>query len=208
MTSRSSSLKEKAEIAVVDDLEKYEKDVLEALMALPDRSACRLIINSGGGSVYAGLGIATLIEMKQLRATGVVLADCSSAALLVFSSCTERLVSPHASFLFHPIQWSSDERSRLPGALGWAREFKRIEDVCCAWICERLGLPGKLYRSWVQREVYITAHELVKLGAAKYIPGFEPPEQVTLPVRRSGKRRATVVTSTRRRTRLAPAARR
>lgn len=199
--------KKTPDIVIVDDLEKCEKDVLEALAQMPDHSACRFIINSGGGSVYAGMGISTLIEMKHLRATAVVLADCSSSALLIFATCPERLVAPHASFLFHPMQWSSEERSRLPGALGWAKEFKRIESECAEWLLGHLDLPRTTLMRWVQRETYVTATELVEMGLASYIPELVPPAGI---VTRAGSQRVRKgrVTAGKRRARVVPAARR
>ncbi len=205
MSRRSDS--KVLEIALVDDLEKCEKDVLDALAGLPDGAECRILINSGGGSVYAGLGIATTIEMKKIRATGVVLADCSSSALLVFASCAERLVAPHASFLFHPMQWSSEERSRLPGAVGWAREFKRIEKVCCEWICSRLGIPEQRMRQWVHREIYITAEQMVEYGMARFLPGLETGVDGRRKPHPAARPRAKVVSATEsRRARVVPAA--
>lgn len=194
------------EIALVDDLEKCEKEVLDALLAIPDGGACRIVINSGGGSVYAGLGIATLIRLKRLEATAVVLADCSSSAVLVFAACPIRQVAPHASLLFHPMQWSSEERSRLSGATGWAREFKRIDEVCSDWICSNLGLSQALYKRWVSRELYVTAKQLVEMGVATYIPGLPAPEvQEDRPTRR---RRKAHESPRERRARILPAARR
>jgi ATP-dependent protease ClpP protease subunit len=193
------------QIVIVDDLEKCEKDVLEALAQMPDRSACRFIINSGGGSVYAGLGMSTLIEMKHLKATAVVLADCSSSALLVFATCQERLVAPHASFLFHPMQWSSEERSRLSGALGWAKEFERIEDACADWLRTRLGITQSVLARWVKKETYVTAHQLVELGLASYIPEIGSSLNVVTRPGRRGKDRAA---GGKRHARVVPAARR
>ncbi len=200
----SRNRKKIPEIAIVDDLEKCEKEVLEALLHLPNGSPCRLVINSGGGSVYAGLGMATVIEMKHLKATAVVLADCSSSALMPFASCRERLVAPHASFLFHPMQWSSEERSRLPGAIGWAREFKRIEEECGAWLLSRLGIPKNVLSRWIRRETYVTAGELVELGVASYIPELESGVQ---PIVAPARKRKSRETGRKPRTRLVPAAR-
>jgi len=194
------------EIVIVDDLEKCEKDVMEALLALPDRSTCRIVINSGGGSVYAGMGISTLIDMKKLKATAVVLADCSSSAVIVFATCQERLVAPHASFLFHPMQWSSDERSRLPGAMGWAKEFKRIDESCAEWIIEHLGVSRTTLLRWVKNEMYITADQLVEMGVASYIPELAPSPVV---VTRGGRKgRAGRGSNGKRGARVVPAARR
>ena len=198
----------KAGISIVDDVEKNEKEVLETLLKLPDGASCRIYINSGGGSVYSGLGIATLIEMKRLRATAIVLADCSSSALLIFASCSERLVAPHASFLFHPMQWASDERSRLTGATGWAREFKRIDVVCSDWLCSRLKISKKVYQSWVKQEIYVTAKEMAELGIASYAPWVEHPDLAHEEPSRALRPKTAKLHVVRSKARMAPAAHR
>lgn len=154
-------------ITLLDEIEKCEKDVVEALLALPNKHPVQIVINSGGGSVYASLGISTVLKMKQFQTEAIVLADCSSSALLVFASCRTRKVAPHASFLFHPMRWSSEEQSRLPGARSWATEFQRVNVVCEDWLVANLGLPRRTLRSWMKEERYIQAQELFDLGVAE-----------------------------------------
>lgn len=154
-------------ITLLDDVEKCEKEVIEALMAIPDGKSARIIINSGGGSVYAALGISTIIRMKNIQAEAVVLADCSSSALLVFAACQVRKVAGHASFLFHPMKWSSEEAARLNGAESWASEFNRVNRVTENWLVENLPIDRRLLRRWIKEERYVQASELIDLGVAE-----------------------------------------
>ncbi len=162
------------QFTVLDEVEKCEKELIEELMRLPDGSHARLIINSCGGSVYAGLGISTLIKYKRLKCEGVVLADCSSSALMIFAACETRIVAPHTSVLFHPMKWSSEDSARLSGAEAWAKEFKRVSRTMEDWLAEYLPLKKSTLRRWIKDEKYVTADELVKYGIArKMILGSE-----------------------------------
>lgn len=160
------SMRSRDQVLLLEDVEKCEKEVVEALLARPDGGHATILINSGGGSVYAGLGIGTVIRHKRLHCHAIVLADCSSSALLVFAACQTREVAPHASFLFHPMQWSSDERSRLNGARSWSEEFQRVVSVSEDWLAELLPMPKSVLRKWVQQEKYITASEMIERGLA------------------------------------------
>ena len=154
-------------ITLLDDVEKCEKEVVESLLAIPDGRPVRIVINSGGGSVYASLGMSTVLKMKRLQGEAIVLADCSSSALLVFATCRTRRIAPHASFLFHPMRWTSEEHSRLPAAKSWSTEFTRVSDVCERWLVEHMAVPRRTLRQWMTQERYVEAQELIDLGVAE-----------------------------------------
>jgi len=156
-------------ITILDEVEKCEKEVVEALLSVPDKRPVRFLINSSGGSVYASMAICTVLKMKQLQAEAIVLADCSSSALMIFATCQTRRIAPHASLLFHPMRWSSDEQSRLPGAKSWAAEFTRVASVYEDWLVSHLGLQRRLLKTWMREERYVLAHELVELGVASFL---------------------------------------
>ncbi|MEO8376649.1 MAG: ATP-dependent Clp protease proteolytic subunit, partial [Candidatus Sumerlaeota bacterium] len=139
---------------------------IDALLALADKRSCKIVINSGGGSVYASLAIATVIKLKQLAAEALVLADCSSAAITVFAACPIRKVSPYASFLFHPVKWASEDQSRLTGAKAWAIEFERVNQIYEDFLIAHMGVKRSIIRSWIKEEKYVTAQEIIDLGIA------------------------------------------
>lgn len=180
-------------ITLLDDVEKCEKEVTEALLAIPDKKPVKIIINSGGGSVYASLGIATVIKMKQLQAEGIVLADCSSSALLVFAACQVRKVAPHSSFLFHPMKWSSEESSRLSGAESWANEFNRVSSITENWMVEHFPIERRLIRRWIKDERYVLASELIDLGIAEELE-FPMEHVIDISIKRRTRRKAAAKT--------------
>jgi ATP-dependent protease ClpP protease subunit len=154
-------------VTLLDEIEKCEKEVVDSLTALPDKKTVRFLINSGGGSVYASLAIATVMKLKQLHGEAIVLADCSSSALLIFATCQTRKIAPHASLLFHRLRWSSEDQARLSGAKSWAAEFTRVAGVYEDWLVSHLGLPRRTIKTWIREERYVLADELIELGVAE-----------------------------------------
>src|SRR5947199_10376154 len=84
-SSRSS--RRPVEIAVVGEVDDWEEDVIETLMRQQEGGECVFYIDSTGGSVYGALAVVTLMRRRKLKATGVVLGECSSATLLLFAAC-------------------------------------------------------------------------------------------------------------------------
>lgn len=176
-------------ITILEDVERCEKDALETIFAQPEGGEIKVVINSGGGSVYAAMGMATAIRMRRLKATALVLADCSSSALLIFAACDRRLVARHASFLFHPMQWSSGERSRLCAARSWSQEFSRVNQACEQFLCEQMPLDLPTLRRWSNQERYVLAADLVERGLATYIDVPAPAIVPIAPRRRAAGRK-------------------
>ncbi|MFN8709840.1 MAG: ATP-dependent Clp protease proteolytic subunit, partial [Planctomyces sp.] len=115
------------ELAVCGDLTDRQSDLIEQLTDVKPGSRGILYFDSCGGSVYTGLALATLLRIRGLRVTGIVIGECSSAALLPFAACCRRLVTRQATLLFHPMRWQSEEDVRLEEATEWARHFKLLE---------------------------------------------------------------------------------
>ena len=115
------------ELVISGDLSDRQSDLLSRLVELPLRSKGVIYFDSAGGSVYAGLALATLIRLRELNATGVVVGECSSAALMPFAACQKRFVTSVSTLLFHPMRWQSEEDVRLEEATEWARHFKELE---------------------------------------------------------------------------------
>ena len=124
-----------------------QSDLLSRLVEVPRRSRGTIFFDSGGGSVYAGLALASVIRLRGLNVDGVVASECSSAALLPFAACTRRFVTPHSTLLFHPIRWQSDEEVRFEEAEEWARHFRLLEQdldglVARLFGCEVANAPS------------------------------------------------------------------
>src|SRR5262245_60552482 len=124
--AKSTRPKKVHEIAVIGDVDDWEEDVVKQLLELPQQAACTFFIDSAGGSVYGALTVMTLIRLRKLDATAVVLGECSSATILVFAACNRRLVTRYSTFLFHQMRWQSEKRVGSGEAFRWAKHFDEM----------------------------------------------------------------------------------
>lgn len=163
-----SGRKPPREISVVGELfEEAERDVVNDLLDAPPRSDVELYIDSAGGSIYAAMAIATLIRQRQLRATAIVLSECSSSALLILAACQRRLVTPRSVFLFHRARWRSEKDVRTDEASNWAEHFVWLEREVDRYQAQLFGVEQATIDRWTAENRYILGPELVSLGIAE-----------------------------------------
>lgn len=157
------------EIALVGDLTEHQADLCEKLLDVEPGGECVLYFDSLGGSPYCGTALTSLILLRELRATAVVVGECSSAALWPFAACRRRLVTPYSVLLFHPMKWQSEEHVGLSEAAEWARHFGRLETDMDRLLAELLGAPLETVRSWTHPGRYVLGPELAEAGLAELI---------------------------------------
>lgn len=161
------------EVALSGDLLEKSGDLAEKLMSVPRCSRGIIWFDSGGGSVYVGLALATLIRLRGLDAAGVVAGECSSAALLPFAACPRRFVTPHSTLLFHPIRWQSEEHVRLEEAAEWARHFKFVEADLDQLISRLFDFKLDRLSEWTRPGRFVTGVEMVDAGLATMLDLFQ-----------------------------------
>jgi ATP-dependent protease ClpP protease subunit len=110
-----------------------------------------------------------LIVVRELRATGIVTGECSSAALWPLAACHRRLVTPYSVFLFHPMRWQSEESVQLAEAAEWARHFGELEREMDDLLAVFFGIPREQLAQWMQPGRYVTGREFADAGLAKLI---------------------------------------
>ena len=157
------------EIAITGDLSEHEHDTSEKLLAVPPGGECTLYFNSPGGSAYAALSLASLIVLRGLNATGVVLAECSSAAIWPFAACRRRIVTAHSVLLFHPLKWESGEHVDIDEAAEWARHFAHLEQDMDGVLARLLGMAVDKLAVWMKPGRYVSGHELATAGLAQLV---------------------------------------
>lgn len=155
------------------ELHEKETDLLKDLLDLPPRSSGYIYFDSCGGSVYVGLAVATVIRLRGLKATAIVLGECSSAALMPFAACRERYVTPHATLLFHPMRWQTEEDVRLEEAAEWARHFQVLEDDLDLLLARMFDCPLEKIREWSRPGKFLRGGDLVEAGLAKMLTLFD-----------------------------------
>jgi ATP-dependent protease ClpP protease subunit len=160
---------ETPEIALVGDLTDNQMDLCQKLLEVEPSSECILYFDSLGGSPYTGLALMSLILLRGLRATGIVVGECSSAALWPFAACQRRLVTRFSFLLFHPMKWQSEENIGLLEAAEWARHFAQLETDMDQLLAELFGVEKEKVRQWVSPGRYLSGQEMVEAGLAEMI---------------------------------------
>ena len=157
------------EFAIVGDLSESEADLSEKILSVPVGGECTIFFDSPGGSVYSALSLMTLIATRQIRATGIVTGECSSAAIWPFAACCYRQVTPFSVMLFHRMKWQSEEQVGLREASEWARHFAQLEEEMDALLARFFGSAIDQVEQWIQESRYISGPELVAAGLAELI---------------------------------------
>jgi ATP-dependent protease ClpP protease subunit len=160
------------EIAIAGEFDEKAGDLIDKLVQVPFGSRGTIFFDSGGGSAYSGLALASIIRLRGLDADGVVAAECSSAALLPFAACRRRYVTSHASLFFHPMRWQSEEDVRLEEAAEWARHFKILEDDLDLLLSKMLGVSVERIVEWSRPGRFLTGTEIVEAGVATMLDLF------------------------------------
>jgi ATP-dependent Clp protease, protease subunit len=161
------------ELTLFGDLGDKQSDLLARFVEVPRNSRGTLFFDTGGGSVYTGLALATLIRLRGLEIDGVVAGECSSAALLPFAACKRRFVTPHSTLLFHPIRWQSDDDVRYEEAAEWARHFALMEKDIDKLIAKLFNHAEEKLAEWTRPGRFVTGQELVDAGLAEMVDLFE-----------------------------------
>lgn len=160
------------EVLVAGELSDKQGELHDRLIELPRNSRGIIYFDSCGGSAFIGLALASLIRLRGLRATAVVVGECSSAALTPFAACVERYVTPHATLLFHMMRWQSEELVRKEEAAEWARYFGELESDQDRLISQLFGCDPELLEKWNRPGRFVSGGELVAAGLAKPIDLF------------------------------------
>ena len=160
------------EIALSGDLTDKQNELVERLLEVPFRSRGTIYFDSCGGSAYVGISLAGLIRLRGLDARGVVLGECSSAALLPFAACPARFVTPHSYLYFHPVRWSSEENVKLEEAAEWTRHFGVLEDEMDRLLARLFDIPLETILGWTRPGRFLSGAEIASAGLARMIDLF------------------------------------
>lgn len=160
------------EIGVTGDLTDQGGEITEKLLSVPPDGECILYFDSPGGSPYSALSMMTIIRLRQLRATGIVTGECSSAAIWPFAACRRRIVTPFSVLLFHPMRWQSEEHVQLSEAAEWARHFQHLESQMDQLLADVLGCRIETLLPWMQPGRYLSGPEFAAAGFAELFNPF------------------------------------
>src|SRR3954453_18531307 len=157
------------EIAIVGDLTDSEAELTDRLLGVEQGGECTIYFDSPGGSPYCAVSLMTLIKMRNLKATGIVTGECSSATLWPFAACQRRIVTPFSVMLFHPMRWQSEENVGLAEASEWARHFAQLEQDMDNLLAQLFNVPADLMRKWIIPGRYVSGREMAEAGMAELV---------------------------------------
>jgi len=157
------------DIAVVGDITDREAEICDKLLAVPPGGECTMYFDSPGGSAYTAVSLLTLIVIRELRVTGIVTGECSSAALWPLAACCRRIVTPFSVLLFHPLKWQSEEHIGLSEAAEWARHFGKLEKDMDKLLAQYFGTEESRIAEWMTPGRYVTGTEMVAAGLAEML---------------------------------------
>jgi ATP-dependent protease ClpP protease subunit len=157
------------EIAIVGDLTDSESELTDRLLGVPPGGECTIYFDSPGGSPYCAVSLMTLIKLRNIRATGIVTGECSSAALWPFAACVRRIVTPFSVMLFHPMRWQSEENVGLAEAAEWARHFGQLERDMDQLLAQLFNVQPSSMHDWINPGRYVSGRELAAAGMAELV---------------------------------------
>ena len=160
---------ELVEIAIVGDLTDSEAELTDRLLSVEPGGDCTIYFDSPGGSPYCAVSLMTLIKLRDIRATGIVTGECSSATLWPFAACRRRIVTQFSVMLFHPMRWQSEENVGLAEAAEWARHFAHLEQEMDELLADLFGVSADIMRQWINPGRYVTGREMAEAGMAELI---------------------------------------
>lgn len=169
MAKNQTSTDGPQEIAIVGDLTEREAEICDKLLEIPPGGECTLYFDSPGGSAYTAISLLTLILLRELRLTGIVTGECSSAALWPFAACTRRIVTPFSVLLFHPMKWQSEEHIGLSEAAEWARHFGKLEKDMDKMLAQFFQTDESRIAAWMSPGRYVTGSEIAEAGLAEML---------------------------------------
>src|SRR4029077_13925929 len=165
---------ETVEIAIVGDLTDSEAELTDRLLSVEPGGECTIYFDSPGGSPYCAVSLMTLIKLRNMRATGIVTGECSSATLWPFAACKRRIVTPFSVMLFHPMRWQSEENVGLAEAAEWARHFRQLEQEMDGLLSVLFDVSADLMHQWINPGRYVTGRELAAAGMAALVEMDQP----------------------------------
>ena len=145
------------------------KDVRDALEQLPEGETLTLEINSGGGSVWAGSEIYSVLRSSSADTVAEIQSLAASAASYVAIGCNRVMISPVAQMMIHPPSTATS------GDAAQHRQSIKILNSIAGSILNAYELKcgGKRTRqqlaSMMQAETWLTAQEAVDAGLADEI---------------------------------------
>lgn len=167
-------------VAADDDVEIYQwfgysafspKAVRDAVAATPEGEDLVLEINSGGGSVFAGSEIYSVLRASSVHTVAEVQSLAASAASYLCLGCDKVQISPVAQMMIHlPATYTEGNRTAHLQSVQMLDSTR--EAILNAYELKAGGKADRAeFRRMMSAETWLTAQEAVDCGLADSIIG-------------------------------------
>jgi ATP-dependent Clp protease protease subunit len=128
-----------------------------------------LYVNSTGGDLYQAFALIDIMRNSRHEIRTIGIGAVMSAAFLIFVSGTDRYASKNASFMCHQFTETMDNKYHDLKATMKENDLCNLKMIDI--IKEATGLPVAKIKSKLlpPSDVYLSAQEVVDLGAAEHI---------------------------------------
>ena len=148
---------------IIDSLNSSLTADLHALNISVNKMTINLFINSGGGSIHAGLSAMDHIRASRIPITTIIDGECASAATFLSLGGHRRLIKKHAFILIHQLS--------IDGFWGNYEEFKdefkncdMLMKVLSNLYTSNTKITKKKITQILSRELYMNSKQAISIG--------------------------------------------
>jgi ATP-dependent protease ClpP protease subunit len=142
-----------------------------------------VVINSGGGSVFAGSEIYTVLKGYKGKTTGKIVGIAASAASVIAMGVDELQISPTAQIMIHRASTYSDgNKEEMQKAVNMLDGIDK--SIANAYML-KTGISKEKLISMMSKETWLTAEKAIELGFADKIM-FQEETQAVASINSSG----------------------
>lgn len=149
---------------IFDDVANIVQAQLLFLESVDPEKDIQIYINSGGGSVSAGLGIYDTMQLVTADVATICtgMAASMAAVLLAAGAAGKRSALPHSRIMIHqPLGGAEGQASDIEIT---AREIMKLKKELYNILSEHSGQPYKKIEKDADRDYWMTSEEAVKYG--------------------------------------------
>lgn len=146
-----------------DDCVTY-RNFINELNALGDKKSINVVINSGGGDVFAANAIYSALIMNKATITGTIIGICASAATIVLMACDNRKIAKNAILMVHNPSvslWGSYQADEL---LKLSEVTNQVKKSIVTAYMERLDKTEEEINQLMDEEKWYVGQEAIEAG--------------------------------------------
>lgn len=146
-----------------DDCITY-RNFINELNALGDKKVINVVIQSGGGDVFAANAIYNALVLNKAKITGTIIGICASAATIILMACESRKIAKNAILMVHNPSinlWGSYQEEDL---LKLAEVTNQVKKSIVSAYMERLDKTEDEINQLMDEESWYVGQEAVDAG--------------------------------------------